>query len=505
VSDPTSSSGSYPSPPEHPRFDAPRPSVPAQRSQPHGAFQPSAVAPSPPPGHPQPVAAGPARRLPVKRLLTLGLPALLVAGLLAGGLVYANRDSPVYANRDSPADASGQQSTAAAPPDPALETVYDPAVEEQRTKALIEKSINDALAAQGQALLAGDKTSFVGFADPTAKEANPRTWLSDRFTTLRALGVTQWNASVDSFVKNNGWRWSVTVKIDYCFASPCARSLTTTLESFWNMATPDHPMIEKMWDYKSGRLAQPWAATVLRTKAGSRVVVAASKANAGQLDRTLAAAEAAARVADTYATDARPGKYVIYLADDEQWDEWSHSREGPYVAGYATEDRESVVLRMSALNSIPLADLLRHEMTHVASLAGASDSVNEADSWWLVEGLAEYALLNGKPFATYNRRRETAAFVRAKWKGDLRVGAPAKKASQSDVSARYGTAYLGVNCLMATYGRAKTLAFVQEVAVGGYTLTVSSTRALGVPWSTVTSTCGAQIRRTALIGAGAHG
>ena len=87
--------------------------------------------------------------------------------------------------------------------------------------------------------------------------------------------------------------------------------------------------------------------------------------------------------------------------------------------------------------------------------------------------------------------------MRGRWNGDLRVGEPAEKTSVRDASARYGTAYLGVSCLMRTYGREKALAFFHAVTVEGDALTAAASASLGVPYPTVKSVCVSQVRRAA--------
>ena len=156
-----------------------------------------------------------------------------------------------------------------------------------------------------------------------------------------------------------------------------------------------------------------------------------------------------------------------------------------------------MVINVASLRTTPLGELLRHEFGHVASLAGRSPNVKRADAWWLTEGLADYIGANGRSFASYDGRAETVSFVRSRWKGDLRVGEPRKKASLRDASARYGTAFLGVSCLMQTYGRTKTLGFFTSVAVQGTPLTTAASQSLGVPWPTVSKTCVAYVRKAA--------
>src|SRR4051812_47368089 len=146
------------------------------------------------------------------------------------------------------------------------------------------------------------------------------------------------------------------------------------------------PKLTELWEYTGGRASPPWAMSLLQAKAGPRVIVAATKANAGRLGGVLATAEVAAEVADSYAGGQKPGKYVIYLAGSKEWGKWPYDEEGKWVAGYATAPTESVVINMASLRTTPLGQLLRHELGHVATLGAASrGKISRADSWWLIE------------------------------------------------------------------------------------------------------------------------
>lgn len=459
---------------------------PPPYGQPPGYPQPSGY-PQPYPPAPQPYQPpqppAPRRGLTWKLALLICLPVLLVAALCFAGVLY-------LASRKGAPPAVGQ-STAAYTPNPALQQLQRQQQEREAARAAARTAISTALTTQGVALLAGDQARFLGFADPSAKRVRP--WLAERFGSLRAMGIARWDTSVTNFTPYTEPRWQADVEVRYCFAAGCT-PLTAHLHTMWNLADQNAPRITEMWEYTRGRASPPWARSALKAKVGGRVVVATTAANAGRLTTALATAEAAARVADSFAGANRPGKYVVYLAGAKEWAAWPYGAEGKWVAGYADQRTESVVVQLAALRSISLSTLLRHELGHVATLAGQSEQVVRADSWWLSEGLAEYVSAGGKPFAQYFRRAETASFVRKRWKGDLRVGEPTSKTSIADASGRYGTAYLGVTCLAQRYGRAKMLGFVHAVAVTGSSLTGAAQQELGQPWTTVSRTCVAQVR-----------
>ncbi|MFD1365915.1 hypothetical protein [Actinoplanes sichuanensis] len=411
-------------------------------------------------------------------MLRILLPALLIAGLI-GTVVRFGREgeeaaaNPVAASVSVPA------------PSTATATVA--------VKDTVRASIAEVMTRQGAALLAGDRKAFVGVAAPSAKDSVA--WLDDRFTTLRAMGVTRWTVTVGE-VRSSAKYWEAGVDVEYCFVANCVKPLKAGLSTHWNVGYGTRTEITEIWDRVVGRTIHPWAQSKLTAVAGRRVVVAAPAALAARMPRVLATAEAAAKVADGFAATDRPGRYVLYLAGEKEWDAWAYGDEGSWVDGYANADSEAVVVRASALSSADLGMLLRHEFAHVASLVGRSVAVSNADAWWLKEGLADYAGFGPRSFGSFPRRTETAAFVRKGWNGDLRVQAPGQKASDRTASARYGVAYLGVQCLIQRYGQSRATSFVQAVAVQGVTIEIAAARSLGATWKTVNSTCATQIRKT---------
>ena len=116
---------------------------------------------------------------------------------------------------------------------------------------------------------------------------------------------------------------------------------------------------------------------------GTRVVVAATKANAWRLADAVSHADQAAMVADTFAKwEPPPSRYVIFLAGPTDWSSWyghdqpdwagglggagqqhGHRGRGPHRGGAAARTWST---------------LLTHELTHVTSLAGKRDGATSA-------------------------------------------------------------------------------------------------------------------------------
>lgn len=425
----------------------------------------------------------PSPRRSAKRLaLLIGLPVALVASLVGGGLLLADRSGK---------PAAGATASAS----PSLSEAQRELQRRQAEADAVQKALGAAVADHGAALLAGDRDRFLGFAAPTAKKA--RTWLVERYDTLRAMGIAQWQTEISHYTPSGGTRYQATVGVKYCFSATCHTPMSVQLRTTWDLADRSHPKILEMYEYASGEAAPPWAQSKLSARLGARVVVATTAAYAKRLPSILKTAEAAAKIADGFAGANRPGRYVVYLAGDKEWKRWPYRPESSWVAGYANANSEMTVIRLSALDNVTLSTILRHEFAHVATLAAQSGAVEMRDAWWLTEGLAEYAASGDVAFGRYYRSYETGVFVRRKFRGDLRIPWPSDRSSVLDASGRYGAAYLAVRCVAQKYGRARLLAFFHDVAVNAVPLGTAAPQRLGAPWSTVSRTCAAQVRKTA--------
>lgn len=417
---------------------------------------------------------------------TLLAAALLAVGVCAGGGFWVVQRS----NGDAAVAATPSGSSAAG---------TAPAQEDTRRKeqSAVHAGISAALGDQARALLAGDRDGFVSVSDPGARQ--PAQWLAERFTTLRAMRIAHWNVAVTQTTRDGAGpdRWKAVVQVTYCFAEPSCPLTTLDLTTLWNTADRAKPRITSIEPNAAVHPPPPWALSELRAVVGSRTIVAATAANAGRMKEVAAVAEAAAKVADRFVITSRPARYVIYLAGEQEWAAWPDDDLGEWVAGYAMERTQSVVLQSAAAPAAALPDLLRHEMAHVATLANSRNTVDETQSWWLVEGIAEFVAMQGQPYTAYGDMAQTRRFVRSGWSGELAVEAPTAKQSADEVAGRYGVAYLAVRCLAERYGKTRLLGFFDAVAVDGEELKYAATAQLGVDWAAVSSTCTADIKRLA--------
>lgn len=325
--------------------------------------------------------------------------------------------------------------------------------------------------------------------------------LRNRFTSLHALGIAKWEASITSITDTNfksREQFQAVVTVKYCFTTECSRPAMARLRTEWDTTDLDDPRITDVRP-NAGSFPPPWALDVLIGRAGSRVIVASTPENASRIPQYLKAAEDAAVVADGFSTADRPSRYVIYLADKKDYGKWRSGAGGLVnrAAAFAMTDSEAVVVNLPAMVSSDTSHVMQHEMTHVSSMAGIDKEKETPDTWWLTEGLAEYAASGSAQFRGPGDRQSTLSFVRSRWNGNLQIPEPLEKAPLREVAGRYGTSHLSVRCLATTYGKEKTLDLFRSVVVQGTSITAASKASLGAPWSAVNKTCAAYVRQAA--------
>jgi hypothetical protein len=234
---------------------------------------------------------------------------------------------------------------------------------------------------------------------------------------------------------------------------------------------------------------------------GARVIVAAPPAYGNRLAAALAGAEQAAAVADRYARwGPRSGRYLVYFAGSDEWSRWYGVHQPSWVAGYALpvgENSTEIVLNAQRIGTGTdvYLDTLRHEFTHVVTLAGVHRDYSEA--WWLVEGTAEYVRMVGRPLSDYAGLTATRRYVRGgHWAGSVALTAPTDNASLDDAAGRYGVALLTLRRIADKYGEDRLLAFFAAVVRNGTDPATAAKSALGADWSDVTADCAWYVRRT---------
>ncbi|MCO1598858.1 hypothetical protein M8C17_27275 [Micromonospora sp. RHAY321] len=403
-------------------------------------------------------------------LLGCGLPALLVVGVV----------------RESGGRPTVSRIDAAASDDPAT---------------AVARGLADRMTAQLQrqstALLGGDRAGFLAVADPAA-----HTDLRRRFAALRALKLTVWRAEPSGLpapVVGKPGEWRLLVRFQYCFVTPDCRPSPVLIGTRWR-ENGDQPRLVALEESRSAETGtRPWEISDLAVAIGPRTIVATTPALRGKLPGLLAQAEAAAKVADGYVVaGSPPDRYRIFYAGRAEWQRWYGGGRPQWTGGYAVTvggGHHEVVLNAEGLASSSADDLLRHELTHAASLP--ERGYPGRMTWWLVEGLAELAGAGGQPVDRYEGLAEVRKLVRGGWDGRLEGVTPADDAPAERVGGSYGVGYLAVRHLVDRYGPQRLLTFFEAVVHERKALDVAAGEAFGERWSTLHDECVAYVRAAA--------
>jgi hypothetical protein len=372
--------------------------------------------------------------------------------------------------------------------------VPDASSSDEAWRAWLAAEITKAVEAQDAALLAGDENGFLSIAEPGNEKL--RADLTRRYSNLRALGPGVWRTVMIPNLSRVDFDVSVSLGVAYCFGPPTCQPAAVVNPSGW-VVDHGHVFLESLGtDTSVG--PRPWEVTDLVVRTGDRVILAAPKS----LERRLAeidVADRGAKVADQFAIwSDPPAKYVIFFADDQAWSTWYGGVETEWAAA-VTElvgaSVSEVVVNSKRVSKSYANEVFPHELTHVTSLLGHPARTQQT-SWWLEEGLAEYASVLGKDVAAYTDFRYLRPYIRQVWKGDPAVEPPTDTEAPDLVGAKYALGFLSVRAIATTYGQDKLIDFFGRVVHQGETLESAANAALGVPWSTVKQKCDDLVRRT---------
>ncbi|MEV8513303.1 basic secretory protein-like protein [Dactylosporangium sp. NPDC051484] len=376
---------------------------------------------------------------------------------------------------------------------PAAAHSASPGASRRSAPATVAGKIRLALEDQGAALLAGDEDAFLAVVDPSA--AVLREDLARRFGSLRQLRVKLWHPVPEGRPKTEaGGTATVKVLVNYCFVVPTCDPMALQTTTRWNVSGRSPTLLE--FGVAKDLGPRPWEVSELRSAVGARVVMSTTAKYASRLPSMLAAAEKAAALADTFARWGEPpARYVVYLAGPDEWSAWYGIKQEPWVAGFAlplTASVTEIVLNAARVDAKQTLDVLRHEFTHVVTLAGVEKAYEH--TWWLVEGIAEYVRVKGggKPFDGAGAVR---GYVRSgRWKGEIAMDDPPGGSSTVDVSGRYGVAYLSLQRLADRFGEDRLMDFFDYAARQGLALGDAAPKAFGVSWDDVEADCVRNVR-----------
>jgi hypothetical protein len=364
-------------------------------------------------------------------------------------------------------------------------------------QAWVRERIVEALNKQGAALLAGDEAAYLSGVGAKATAAH--NGLLVQYRSLRAMEVKGWRYEVvvDPLETSSTGQYRAEVSSFACFVTtPCADAAAQA-KTLWQIEGGGATLIEWTPATKNSS-PHPWQVSELLAKSGERTVVATTKAYAGKLPSLLIEAEKAALVADRFARgDKVPSRYVVYYAGPKEWKQWFSWDPPTWSAGVAidvSDDRYELVLNGATLHPAFIDDLLRHELTHSASLPGRYR--NSDDLWWLIEGIAEVAEMEGTPVSKYPSLDDVGRLVKS-WPRNVDIQAPEADTAEWLVGAKYGVAFLALRHLAERYGEQKMVEFFHTVVHDGKTVAQASLIVFGEEWSKLRSECADYVERTA--------
>ncbi|MFY1674976.1 hypothetical protein ACN27G_34395 [Plantactinospora sp. WMMB334] len=366
------------------------------------------------------------------------------------------------------------------------------------TRDWLTEQIASLLDAQAAALLGGDENGYLAVAEPGSPVARQ---LRRDFRTLRSMQVSRWQPALRGKVSQlDTGEWRANLTVAHCFVSPDCEPNEITMVTRWKDSAGQPRLSTLDADNVGGPgRPRPWESDELVASIGERTLVAAPRAFRDRLPDLLREGERAARVADRYAVDGSPPeRYLIFYAGPNEWSRWYGGNRPEWTAGYAVSvggDQYDLVLNSKAVVPGQYADLMRHELTHASSLAGAGRI--DDDAWWLVEGLAEQAAAGGRAPSRYDSLEDVDRLIDSGWSGELADVAPGDRSEDWYVAGSYGIGYLAVRHLVDRFGEQDVLTFFKLVVHDGLSEEDASREAFGAEWSTLHDECVTYVKRTA--------
>jgi hypothetical protein len=418
---------------------------------------------------------------------------LCILPAVGGGIVYlANRSKaePSATATSHPTQPRASHEPARKPVAGDTEAVY---------RNWMTDRITDALAARDKALVAGDEAGYAAAVDPAKTSTESR--LQHQYASLRALSVQGVQSQVDGQLVHKSGKdfdsiWEAEISIRPCFGAATCDESTTHRKEVWRLIDGQARVQDVAISTRASKGPRPWEASDLRATMGNRTIVATTSKYASSLPNLSVQAEKAAIIADRLAYRKAPAKYVIYYAGPNEWKTW-FSWNPPQWAGGASLElgpvHSELVLNAAELTKSFLNNILQHELTHASTIPGAT---GDSADWWMVEGIAEYAEMDGSPARLYVGLPLVKQMVKNGWDGDIDVDAPRDADADTDVGAKYGIAFLAIRSLAERYGEDKMVQFFMDVVHNGKTKDAASQAAFGKSWSSISSECAQFVHST---------
>ncbi|MCH7231755.1 hypothetical protein L0U85_12965 [Glycomyces sp. L485] len=448
-------------PPESPR-------VPAQRLSADGTVTPAPVGPPPPVEMASPTAP-PVYQVPPgyfwprpepkrSRLRTVVVVMALVASsVLAGALVNGWR----------PAMPSAETGVIeGAPVAPGEGTIPSPGPDASAPEVLayLKEQSQLVLDAHAQSLVDGSRDGWLAAFDPTLHGR-----MTTRYETLRAMQVSRFDYRITSGPLEDSSGavplYEIGVAVTHCFAEPAdeCSPADVVFRTFWRAGDDGMVMVE-VENSEGQDGPHPWETDELVAAVGARTVVAAPAHMSDRLQDALEISEEAALNADEWALWETPDRYVVYISGNEEFEVWFGGMfETDDVLGFALpltgtvagERQPSTYATVMNVDrtgwGYDLTSVIRHELGHAVTLWGAPSERYANDTWWMVEGIAEYIDHGDRPVDDYDRMWDVGNYVEdGGCSSD--IVPPDEDDDTLAGSGKYGCGFLGVHYMIDTYG-----------------------------------------------------
>ncbi|MDN3240403.1 hypothetical protein [Glycomyces tritici] len=453
----------------------------ANAQYPHAAYQgaPPQIPPGPipvtamPPWPGGPVYYQPRPDRKRSRFGTILVVLLLVTGSVFGGaLVNGWRPG-------MPAAETGTIEGLAVQPGEGTVPSPGPDASEAEILAYLKEQAQLVLDAQSESLINNSLEGWLAAYDPAL---HPK--MTGRFESLTSMQVSRFDYRIASGpIEDSAGAvplYDISVALSYCFVDPAdtCKAADIVFDSRWRAGEDGLVMVE-VSDSEFGEGPHPWEVTDLVAAVGERTVTAVPLEMADRLDDALEIAEAAAVNADQWAYWEKPDRYVVYIANDEEFEVWFGGfwdTEG--VVGFAlplsgTVEGERQPSTYATVMNVDvsgwgndLTSVIRHELGHAVTLWAAPSERYADDTWWMVEGIAEYIDEGDSPYDQYTRRNDVREYV-GQGGCETDILPPDGDDDTLAGSGKYGCGFLGVTYMIDEYGVDKFIELFDATARQG--------------------------------------
>ncbi|MFN8076275.1 MAG: hypothetical protein U0Q15_12755 [Kineosporiaceae bacterium] len=383
---------------------------------------------------------------------------------VAAGLAWVAQDGSAWPRQASPG------ASATSSPSASALAGRTPDLLQDRNAAL-----RQLLLRRGRAVVKADERGWLADVDPDPARSRPE---AETFRRLRLLPWSTWRYDVvDTSVPlppgpAQEWRtsaWAVQVQLSYRLSSDqrdVHRTRTIVLRPLngrWVIAM----------DLASGDTRDPWDLGRIAVLKGAHSLLVVPSAGRSKAAAYVADLEAARRQVNAVWRRQWPAVSVVYLpADDKAMasmlgrssvtglDQVAAVTTGELLRGTGTADR--IVLNPSAFAGFGKAErrvVLAHELTHVATRA----SVRLAPPMWLEEGFADYVAYRSSGVSRELIADSLIDKVRQGSAPDHLPAAADFDPRAGDIGPAYAGAWLAVDLIARTKGRAALVRFYEQV------------------------------------------